>query len=57
MVYSVADPAGSPKWGYQSEWGGRQPIIRINYLENCMKIKKIGLEARGGGGGTSPYPL
>ena len=22
--------------------GGRHPIIRINFPENCMKIKKIG---------------
>ena len=40
---------GFPRRGANPK-GGAKLIIRPNFPENCMKIKKIGLN--GGGGGT-----
>ena len=36
---SVAD-AIFPRMGHQDQIGGRHPIIRPNFPENCMKMKK-----------------
>ena len=40
MQMSVVDP------GINLKKEGGQPIIRPKFLENCMKIKKIGQDGR-----------